>query len=426
MGAGVGHAVARVVVGQVNAVLTGEGELQHLHAGESALRQQLADRVEHLAQILGHDGQAAQGVVQCAEQLHARALLPAPVAGRRLPCRDGPVGVKATEVVDAQDVIDGQRVADAQDPPRIAGAAVVVPVVERVAPQLAVGGKVVRRAACNAAGLALSVCLKQLTARPGVSGVGGDINGNIAHDGDALLLGVGVQGAPLAVKLILQERPELDLPGVFGLEFSQRLRLTHAQGAGPLLPVHHAVGLLDGHVQAVVGQPVAAQKLEAVPVVGVGRLVAGHRALFQEVRVGFAQHSEALFVEGAVVHMSRVAAPVDSSVVLFGQQAVGGQQVQINKVGVAREGGAALVRAVGVAGGADGQNLPDGLPGLGQKVHKVMGRLAHAADAIPAGQTRDRHQNAAAAFEFHSVFPLLCICTFSGSTMPYRPFAGSA
>ena len=222
-----------------------------------------------------------------------------------------------------------------------------------------------------------------------------------------------MQGAPLAVKLILQERPELDLPGVFGLEFSQRLRLTHAQGARPLLPVHHAVGLLDGHVQAVVGQPVAAQKPEAVPVVGVGRLVAGHGALFQEVRVGFAQHSEALFVEGAVVHMSRVAAPVDSSVVLFGQQAVGGQQVQINKVGVAREGGAALVRAVGVAGGADGQNLPNRLPGLGQKVHKVMGRLAHAADAIPAGQTRDRHQNAAAAFEFHSVFPLLCMYRLS-------------
>ena len=134
MGAGVGHTVARVVVGQVHAVLAGKGELQHLHAGEAALRKQLTDRVKHLAQILGHDGQAAQSVVQRAEQIHAGALLPAAVAGRGLPCRDRPVGVKAAEVVNAQDVIDGQCMAHAADPPRIAGPAVILPVVERVAP----------------------------------------------------------------------------------------------------------------------------------------------------------------------------------------------------------------------------------------------------------------------------------------------------
>ena len=253
MGAGVGHAVAGVVVGQVDAVLAGKGKLQHLHAGETAVGQQLADRVKHLAQILGHDGQLAQGVVQGAEQVHAGAVLPAAVAGGAFPSRDSPVGVEAAEVVDAQDVVDEQGVADAADPPGVAGAAVVVPIIQGVAPQLAVGGKVVRRAACHAAGLAVGVGLKQFAARPGIGGVGGNVDGNITHDGYAFALGIGVQGAPLAVELVLDKRPEADLLGVFLFKSSQGGGVAQAQGLGPLLPIHHAVVPLDGHVQAVVG-----------------------------------------------------------------------------------------------------------------------------------------------------------------------------
>ena len=403
MGAGVGHAVARVVVGQIHAVLAGKGELQYFHAGEAALRQQLADRVEHLAQVLGHDGQAAQGVVQRAEQIHAGTLLPAAIAGGRLPCRDGPVGVEPAEVVDAQDVIDGQRMADAADPPGIAGAAVVVPVVERVAPQLAVGGKVVRRAACHAAGLALGVSLEQLAACPGVGGIRCDVDGVIAHDGNALGFCIGVQAAPLAVELVLQKCPELDLLGVLGSEPGQGFRLTDAQGAGPLLPVHHAVVLFDRHVQAVIGQPIAAQKLETIPIVRVRGVIAGDRALPHKVVVGLAQHGKALFIQGAVIDLGGIAAPVDVRVVLFGQQAVGGQQIQIDKIGVARKGRAALVGAVGVARGADRQNLPDRLPRPSEKVHKITSRFAHAANAIPAGQAGNRHQNTTATFKFHDV-----------------------
>lgn len=223
------------------------------------------------------------------------------------------------------------------------------------------------------------------------------------HDGDALLLGIGVQGAPLAVKFILNKRPEFKLLGVLGAESGQCLRLADAQGAGPLLPVHHTVGLLDGHVEAVVGQPIAAQELEAVPVIGVRGLKAGHGALFQEVRVCLAQHGEPFLVEGAVIDLGGIAAPVDVRVVLLGQQTIGSQQVQINEIRVACKGGTALVGAVRKAGGAYGQNLPDRLAGPGQKIHKIAGRLTQAADAVPAGQAGDRHQNATAAFEFHDV-----------------------
>src|SRR5699024_8190071 len=60
VGAGIDHAVLGVVVGQILVVPAGEGELQHLHAGEAAVRQQLPDAVAQVAQVLGDDGQFAQ------------------------------------------------------------------------------------------------------------------------------------------------------------------------------------------------------------------------------------------------------------------------------------------------------------------------------------------------------------------------------
>ncbi len=54
--------------------------------------------------------------------------------------------------------------------------------------------------------------------------------GNITHDGYAFALGIGVQGAPLAVELVLDKRPEADLLGVFGFKSSQGGRVAQAQG----------------------------------------------------------------------------------------------------------------------------------------------------------------------------------------------------
>ena len=89
VGAGVDHAVCGVVVGQIVPCTGGipgvEGELQHLHAGETAVRHQLADAVGEVAQVLGDDRPPAQSRLQGVEQLFARALLPGAAAWRRAP-----------------------------------------------------------------------------------------------------------------------------------------------------------------------------------------------------------------------------------------------------------------------------------------------------------------------------------------------------
>ena len=401
MGAGVADAVGRVVVGQVLVVGAVQAKLQHLHAGEAAGLQQLPHRVKQLAQVLGHDGQVAQGGAQRAEQLHAGALLPSAVFGRGLPRRDGPVGVEPAEMVDAQDVVDAQRMAHPADPPGIAGAAVVVPVIQRVAPQLAVGGKEIRRAAGHPPGPAVGVHLKQSAAGPCVGRVRRHIDGDIPHDAHAAAVGVVFQRPPLLVKLVLHKGPKAQLVGVLVPELLQRFGVAQAVGAGPLLPVFHAVLLLDGHVQAVIRQPAVAAEGKGVPVVRVGGVAAGHRALRQKILVGFAQHRQPLLVQKAVIHPLRVGAPVQKGVVGAGQQAVRGQQVQVDQVGVARKGGAALVGAVAKAGGPDRQDLPDALPGADQEIDKPAGRRPQRADAVAARQAGQRHQDTAFTFGKH-------------------------
>ena len=67
-----------------------------------------------------------------------------------------------------------------------------------------------------------------------------------------------------------------------------------------------------------------------------------------------------------------------------------------NKIRVARKSRAALVRAVAIRSRANGQDLPHALSGQHQKIHKISGSLAHGANAIPARQAGNRHQDTAA------------------------------
>jgi hypothetical protein len=110
-------------------------------------------------------------------------------------------------------------------------------------------------------------------------------------------------------------------------------------------------------------------------------------------RIGGAQHLVAAGVQGAVVHLLRVIAPGLCLELGCREQAFFLQGIKVDEVGVARKGGAALIGAVAVAGGAQGQQLPDLLPGSGQKIHKFECFLAKAANSIRAGQAGHRHQD---------------------------------
>ena len=295
-------------------------------------------------------------------------------------------------MVDAEQVVDAQCMADPFDPPGIAGLTVIRPVVQRVAPELAVGREIIRRAAGHAGKAAVRRQLEQRTAHPGVHRVGRDIDGDIAQDLDALGVGIGFQLLPLDGKLILQKLPEADLFLVLRAELGQCMAIPHPVRAGPLGPALHLVGGLQGHVQCIVLQPALVFQREGI--VGI-RVIVGAAvqpfALPAPGRVCRAQDLVAAGVQGAVVHLKRVFAPGFRLELGGGQQALRLEGVEVDEVRVARKGRAALVGAVPITGGAQRQDLPDLLARCGQKIHERFRFRSEAANSIGAGQAGHRH-----------------------------------
>ena len=79
------------------------------------------------------------------------------------------------------------------------------------------------------------------------------------------------------------------------------------------------------------------------------------------------------------------------------------EEFEADEVGVAGEGGGAGVGRVAVAGGAEGQNLPDVLFGLGEEVDELVRGGAEVADAAIRGERGDMEQNAGGTLKFHGL-----------------------
>ncbi len=183
---------------QVAAVLPrGEGKVQHLHARVAAALLQGLHRGGQVAQVLGNDGRAGHGVVNGLDKVVPWPLDPFAAPGGLVPIGNGPVALKAPEMVDAQHVEHGELGLHAADPPGEAVLGHFVPAVDGVAPELAVGGEGVRRAPGHLNGHIVLVQLELAGVGPHVRAVAGDVDGHVANDGDPFFVGVLFQFSPL-------------------------------------------------------------------------------------------------------------------------------------------------------------------------------------------------------------------------------------
>ena len=146
------------------------------------------------------------------------------------------------------------------------------------------------------------------------------------------------------------------------------------------------MGFLQRHEKRVVRQPAAVFLAEPGVVL---RRVLGKAA------VGAAQHVIAQPVQPAVIHRRFLLTPGQGFIFRFLQQTLLFQQVQVDKIRVARHRRKGLVGGIAEAGRPDGQKLPPGLPGPLQKIDKAVGTAAHGADAVRPRQGRKVHQNSA-------------------------------
>ena len=378
------------------------GELQHLHIGISAVPHQCADAIGHESQILGNDADVPQVTADGIEQLHAGSLLPMPASGGFCVRGDGEIFVKAPEMVNAHHVVELEAVPHPADPPGKVRAAVEIPVVQGISPDLTVLGECIRRTARNGGGGVVLVQLEQLRVRPDVRPVGRNVNGDVPHDLDVLAVGVGFQAAPLLV--------EFELHVLLELYVEVQLPVVMLQSKAPVHPDilrPGAEGLVveedfQRHEQGVVVQPPAVVPDEVLIV----RIGADAAAL-----VGLVQQGKTVLVELVEVHLGGVIPEADAVAFLPCQHALLHQRVQADEVGIARKGGVRLIGGIvraAMAGSPQRQNLPVALTGLLQPVHEIIGRLVKTADAVFGRQTGNGQQYA--CISFHYLWLLASIC----------------
>ena len=185
-------------------------KLQYVHAGEATGRSHRANTRRQIAQVLGNKVERPQLVVGRLEQVLARASQPATVR-TGLAGGDAKVAVETQEVVQAHAVVECERTAQAVEPPAIAILLHVIPAEGGVAPDLALGCKVVGRRPRNLNRLAGVGQPEVFGLAPRVGRIVRDIHWDIADDLDALLVCIVHKLAPGKVKAILHVRLQLGL-----------------------------------------------------------------------------------------------------------------------------------------------------------------------------------------------------------------------
>ena len=386
----VADAVRRAAVRQVVRVpVRVKGKLHNLHPGQAGVVQQLAHAGGHITEILGDEVQIVEPGGEHAHKLHAGAGLPDAVFGGRLPVGDGPVALQAAEVVDADAVVEAARALDAADPPAVAVALHRVPVVKRVAPELPVVRKGIGRDAGDRLGDVLAVELEILRLAPYVGGIQGHVDGDVADEGNALAVGIFAQRVPLAEEEELHKDVKIHLLAQLLAPALHGLGAVHADVlVRPLRPGQTVKLRLERHVQGVGlhPRPVLPKRFDLVG-----------KALLPAY-VCYVEQGQTVFGQTAVIDGAASSAPAERPGLLRLEQPVLHQKIEVDVIGVAREGGEGGVGAVAHAGGTEREKLPVFLPGGFQKVHKFKGAFAHRADPVGGGQRAHRHQHAAAAF----------------------------
>ena len=165
--------------------------------------------------------------------------------------------MEADEMIEPDRVEATQVAAQPLNPPAVAGFAQARPVVERVAPELAVGAEVVGRHAGDAAPFALLVEQEQLLVLPDVGAIVRHEHRNIAEQQHAQVTRVPAQALPLAIEQQLNELVIRDFVGKLAASGFERCWLTTAQLGRPMEPRFARILALQRREQRVVGQPKA-------------------------------------------------------------------------------------------------------------------------------------------------------------------------
>ncbi len=181
----------------------------------------------------------------------------------------------------------------------------------------------------------------------------------------------------------------------------QRLRLAAAQRLGPLSPRSGVEFAAQHGVKSVVGQPNfldAAKLLKLFPLSGKAGVA---RPSVEKIARCLKEQWKLLLLNPVKIHWPAATVEVCDAGAL--DPALVRKQFQADEQRITRKCRGSRIGRVAVAGGAEGENLPDVLPGAGEEGDKLMGGRSQVADAPIRGQGSYVQQNSGGAKKSHGL-----------------------
>jgi hypothetical protein len=307
-------------------------------------------------------------------------------------------------VVEPHEVDLVERVLHAPGPPPEAALLHAVPVVNGIAPALALRGEGIGRHARDDGRLATVVEAKERRVGPHVGTVGGHVDGQIAEELDVAVVAVLLQGRPLPVEQVLPVGMHAALVGEALAGTRKGIGVALGEGRGPVVPRGAVVVILDGGVHRVVVEPVG---------------LIGAELLKREALEGGFEHTRLARHEACVVdvglgklHEGRQVGLVEEPLL---QERLGANQERIaGKRRQARIGRGAVPHRT------QRKHLPDLLFGAIEEVDKGGGRGSEIADPVAAREGGDVKQNATDALGVHRDRTCFVEKSRAGTACPHR------
>ena len=158
-----------------------KSKLKHSHTGKTAVFNKSIYLRRYVSKVFCNYKSIAGSFFQYIHKLHTGSFNPASVFGCGRFCRHSPEGFYTTEMVNSHRIKHLRHVPYAILPPFIAIFFHNIPVVKRIAPQLTILGKIVRRNAGNFCRFASVIQKKLRSVTPYITAIQRHIYGDISH-----------------------------------------------------------------------------------------------------------------------------------------------------------------------------------------------------------------------------------------------------
>src|SRR5215212_1681747 len=145
-----------------------------------------------------------------------------------------------------------ERGPDSIDPPGVASFGVALPVIDRISPELPLGGESIGRNARHDRGTSLPIEPEQVSVRPDIGTVVGDENRQITEHDNAPLIRVSTDLTPLPMKKELRELVKPNLVSELLLRGSECSGLSQCDTGRPVAPGDISMRALQGHEGGIV------------------------------------------------------------------------------------------------------------------------------------------------------------------------------